>query len=187
MYYAATIITMSGVYDKSLAVWMASATAILNFLITIPAIYLVEKIGRRPLTLLSLAGVIMSLSFLAIAFQVIEKDSPMVSHKSVDYGINSRTEFTDLVNYCNGFTDCSSCVDDPRCGYCFEDTDGGHGSCLAGDESVELGRSLFDTCSNGTIAEEKKVWALDWCPSRFSWLTLFGLCLYLIFFAPGMG
>lgn len=82
---------------------------------------------------------------------------------------------------------CSGCIEDVTCGYCFDDHEGGLGSCLAGDKSVEYGKSMFDMCSNGTIAEQKRVWAMDWCPSKYSWMTLFGLCLYLFFFGPGMG
>lgn len=104
MYYAATIITMSGVYDKSVAVWMASATAILNFLINFLGIYLVEKIGRRLLTLVSLVGVVASLGFLAIAFQVIEKDAPMITYNSTDYGPNATDEIRNLVDHCRTYT-----------------------------------------------------------------------------------
>ena len=201
--YSATIITMSGVYDKSVAVWMASGTAIVNFLITIPAIYLVEKIGRRSLTLLSLTGVTLSLAFLAIAFNVIEKDAPKINYISTNYGFNSSNATIELVNHCGLYTGsvfkfwiyliqcfssgCSECIEDNQCGYCFDDHEDGLGSCLAGDVAVENGKSIFGMCSNGTIAEAKRVWATDWCPSKYSWLTLLGLCIYLVFFAPGMG
>lgn len=100
MYYAATIIESSGVYDKSIAVWMASATAILNFIVNIPGIYLVEKVGRRLLTLVSLAGVVASLGFLAIGYHVIEKDAPLVTSNTTDYGFNSTDSTIDLVNHC---------------------------------------------------------------------------------------
>lgn len=40
-------------------------------------------------------------------------------------------------------------------------------------------------CANGTTGDY--VWATTWCPSPYSWLVLFGLCLYLLAFAPGMG
>lgn len=103
MYYAATIITMSGVYDKSVAVWMASATAILNFLINFLGIYLVEKIGRRLLTLVSLAGVVLSLAFLAIAFQVIDKDAPAVTYNSTEYGFDPSNETIALVDHCRSY------------------------------------------------------------------------------------
>ena len=28
-------------------------------------------------------------------------------------------------------------------------------------------------------------WAYDYCPSKYAWMAVFGLVLYLAFFAPG--
>ena len=55
-YYSATIIQMSGVRDTSTIIWLAAATASVNCLFTFVGLYLVEKIGRRKLTLGSLLG-----------------------------------------------------------------------------------------------------------------------------------
>ena len=38
------------------AIWLAAVTASVNFMFTLLGLYLVEKIGRRPLTLGSLLG-----------------------------------------------------------------------------------------------------------------------------------
>jgi len=55
-YYSATIIRMSGVEDASTAIWLAAATAFVNFIFTFVGLLLVDRIGRRPLTLGSLTG-----------------------------------------------------------------------------------------------------------------------------------
>ena len=55
-YYSATIIKMSGVRSESTAIWLSAVTAAVNFVFTFVGLYLVEKIGRRPLTLASLIG-----------------------------------------------------------------------------------------------------------------------------------
>jgi hypothetical protein len=47
---------MSGVKSDETAVWYAALMAAVNFLFTFVGLYLVEKIGRRPLTLASQAG-----------------------------------------------------------------------------------------------------------------------------------
>ena len=47
---------MSGVKDVSTAIWLASLTAFINFAFTLVGLYLVDKIGRRKLTLGSLLG-----------------------------------------------------------------------------------------------------------------------------------
>ena len=55
-YYSATIITMAGVRSTRTAIWLSALTNSVNFLFTMVGVYLVEKMGRRPLTLLSLLG-----------------------------------------------------------------------------------------------------------------------------------
>ena len=45
--------------------------------------------------------------------------------------------------------------------------------------------------SNLTVKDvchgEGRLWYTRGCPSRFGWLALVGLALYIIFFSPGMG
>lgn len=45
--------------------------------------------------------------------------------------------------------------------------------------------------SNNTVKEvclgEEREWYTRGCPSRFGWLALIGLALYILFFSPGMG
>ena len=55
-YYSATIIQMTGIRDTSMAIWLAAMTAGVNFVFTILGVWLVERIGRRPLILGSLTG-----------------------------------------------------------------------------------------------------------------------------------
>lgn len=55
-YYSATILQMSGVEDDRLAIWLAALTAFINFIFTLVGVWLVERMGRRKLTLGSLAG-----------------------------------------------------------------------------------------------------------------------------------
>jgi SP family myo-inositol transporter-like MFS transporter 13 len=56
MYYSATIIEMSGVGNVSTAIWLAALTSAVNFLFSFVGLFLVDQIGRRPLTLGSLTG-----------------------------------------------------------------------------------------------------------------------------------
>lgn len=50
------------------------------------------------------------------------------------------------------------------------------GACLISNSTV---RGLCDG--------ESRLWYTRGCPSRFGWLALIGLALYIIFFSPGMG
>jgi SP family myo-inositol transporter-like MFS transporter 13 len=47
-------------------------------------------------------------------------------------------------------------------------------------------QSLNGTACHST-SQDNWVWSSSWCPSAYSVLSLFGLCLYLTSFAPGMG
>ena len=55
-YYGSTIIQAAGLRDKSTVIWAAAGASAISFLASLVGLYLVEKIGRRPLTLLSLLG-----------------------------------------------------------------------------------------------------------------------------------
>ncbi|KAI1306076.1 Proton myo-inositol cotransporter [Halotydeus destructor] len=179
MYYSATIIQMSGVYDKSTAVWLAAITAVVNFLCNFIGVYLVEKIGRRSLTLGSLVGMILSLCVLAAGFQAGAHVAPGVSFVS-----NNSLDMS-----CTMYTGCNDCTGSDGCGFCFDDlgNDEASGSCITANSFDPALKSLAGRCMNGTMAEDKLVWAKDWCPSKYSISTLIGLCMYLIFYGPGMG
>lgn len=79
MYYSATIIQMAGFWDTSKAIWLSALVASVNFLCTFVGLYLVEKVGRRRLTLGSLLGVVLSLAFLAVGFIVVDSNSYAVT------------------------------------------------------------------------------------------------------------
>ncbi|XP_065313731.1 proton myo-inositol cotransporter-like isoform X2 [Gordionus sp. m RMFG-2023] len=217
MYYSATIIEMSGVRDKSKAIWLSAATAFVNFVCTFLGLYLVEKIGRRTLTLFSLAGVIISLSLLAIGFQLAAVLSPPVTYHPKEFANNP----------CDAYTYCYACVEDRSCGFCYvEDPEDRNralnGSCLPTTRDNST-RPYYGRCMNGipTLADETPmeqdkenfykvqgnkarnyeykgskrsikndddlIWAYNFCPTEFYWLPIFGLFCYLFFFAPGMG
>ena len=182
MYYSATIIQLSGVKSDSMAIWLASLTAAVNFLFTIVGLWLVERIGRRHLTLGSLIGTTISLAILAIGFQVAAFHSPPVTIKAP---FNTTQE-----QQCANYTFCNSCMTDKFCGFCYDDLDSGpeNGSCLAVPVNKygqpESNRSLNGRCVNPSKHVE---WAYNSCPTNSAWVATFGLVLYLVCFAPGMG
>lgn len=76
MYYSTSIVKMGGIRSVTVAEWLTSVTSGFNFVCTFLGIYLVEKIGRRKLTLWSVAGVIFCLILLGIGFTLIAKEAP---------------------------------------------------------------------------------------------------------------
>lgn len=174
MYYGATIIQMSGVHDASKAIWLAAALSFVNFACSFIGMGLVERVGRRLLTLVSLAGVIASLSVLALGFQLADMESPSVGPSIVPSS-----------GICGNFSTCSSCTESSGCGYCFiPDAPTSNSTCLPVNAN-NLDVSLVGSCQQATAAPF--VWAYNWCPSRYAWMTIMGLILYLFFFAPGLG
>ena len=84
MYYSATIIQMAGFYDTAKAIWLSAMVAGVNFLCTFLGLYLVERVGRRRLTLGSLLGVVLSLAFLAVGFMIVDSAGYPVSEYFYD-------------------------------------------------------------------------------------------------------
>ena len=192
MYYSATIIQMSGVHDKSTAVWMSAATASVNFILSFVGLALVERLGRRLLILSSLFGVIFALLLLGVGFQLAENNSP-----SITFHTTNQSE-------CSIATNCNQCLQS-RCGFCYYEDNSqltsplttqsswlglskpdSNGTCLLVDSNDPLHAAGHTLCSNGSNPTTDLVWANNWCPSKYSWMTLAGLMLYLFFFAPGM-
>ena len=56
MYYAGTIVVMAGFTDVSLAIWITAVIGFVGFASTFVGLFLVERAGRRCLTLGSLLG-----------------------------------------------------------------------------------------------------------------------------------
>ncbi|GFO15459.1 solute carrier family 2 (facilitated glucose transporter), member 13 [Plakobranchus ocellatus] len=175
MYYSASIIKMAGVRDQQTAIWLTSMTAGVNFAFTLIGLWLVERIGRRKLILSSLAGVIASLVVLGVAFQLIAYNTPPVSQFDPLHKNNS----------CSSYKWCEACIDDSSCGFCYRGNVGSiNGSCLAKSPKKDT-HSAYGPCEAG--AGGRETWALDYCLTSYSWMAIFGLVLYLMFFAPGMG
>ena len=164
MYYSATIIQMAGFHDDSQAIWLSSIVAFSNFAFTILGLYLVERAGRRRLTLYSLAGVALALGLLGTGFYMAEVNSPRTTGLGV----------------CSVYDTCFDCVADNHCGYCpTTSTLNLPGFCFPGNASSPTSGS----CSRET-------WHFSHCPGSSSasgWFILLALFIYLAAFAPGMG
>lgn len=65
--YAPTIFEQSGVHSPVLSVLLGTGVTFINFVITIIAISLIDKLGRKPLLVFSTAGVVVCLCILGIA------------------------------------------------------------------------------------------------------------------------
>uniref|UniRef100_A0A674E7C8 Proton myo-inositol cotransporter n=1 Tax=Salmo trutta TaxID=8032 RepID=A0A674E7C8_SALTR len=180
MYYGATILQMSGVRDDKVAIWLAGVTAFTNFLFTLLGVWLVERVGRRKLTLASIIGTCLSLSLLAIGFLLSAQHTPPVTLHPTDPSMVNST--------CNRHLLCEPCMLDPGCGFCFRENSTAlfASSCVPVD-TASTEKAAWGRCSNSTQLRVHTYWAYNYCPTSYSWVVLLGLVLYLAFFAPGMG
>ncbi|KAG6615957.1 putative proton myo-inositol cotransporter [Phytophthora cinnamomi] len=97
MYYGATIIQMAGFTDPTTAIWLSALVSFSNFIFTFVGIYLVERAGRRILTLGSLAGVFFSLVALGGSFYAAEKESVEVKGTGACAGISTGIVITGIL------------------------------------------------------------------------------------------
>jgi len=178
MYYSASIIQSAGVQDEKAIIWLAAAVAFGNFFFTLISFFLIEKVGRRKLTLASVLGVVVALCLLAATFYMLDHNSLHVTH---DVPSNITTG-------CGQFTDCTSCVMSSNCGFCYVDTGGEfmNGSCLAnGPHDTQ---PLF--CYSEPYMHSTSVtveWSNEICPSSYASLAVFAMIFYLAMFEIGLG
>ncbi|GAU90253.1 hypothetical protein RvY_02699-2 [Ramazzottius varieornatus] len=185
IYYSATIIQLAGVRDTTVVIWISSLVFAINLLATLIGLGLVERIGRRPLTLFSLLGVLVGLVIMAIGFQLTTLNTPLVTYEekhvsSEDTGV------------CHPYLTCEACVEDVSCGYCYvlgDDSSAIQGSCSQVRPSpLDISHAIEGRCANMTGASDLNLhWTYDHCPSWFTWVPLMGLMLYLVFYGQGMG
>ncbi|XP_010579388.1 PREDICTED: proton myo-inositol cotransporter, partial [Haliaeetus leucocephalus] len=181
MYYSATILQMSGVEDDRLAIWLAALTAFINFIFTLVGVWLVERMGRRKLTLGSLTGTAVALIILASGFLLSAQVSPRITLNPPDPSHQNST--------CTKYSYCNGCMLDPDCGLCYKLNKSSvvESSCIPVDKDSTM-KAAWGRCSNETVFKKEDLfWAYNFCPTPYSWTALLGLILYLIFFAPGMG
>jgi MFS transporter, SP family, galactose:H+ symporter len=68
IYYAPTIFQAAGFKSASVAIMATTGVGIVNVLMTVVALLLLDRVGRRPLLLIGMAGMVVSLAILGTAF-----------------------------------------------------------------------------------------------------------------------
>ncbi|KAL3657386.1 hypothetical protein V7S43_017705 [Phytophthora oleae] len=169
MYYGATIIQLAGFTDPTTAIWLSALVSFSNFIFTFVGIYLVDRQGRRLLTLGSLVGIVLSLTALGASFYASE----LQSVESVGVG------------GCSQFSTCLDCIASTTCGFCSE-----------GKLSIDAAVTTTNLCLPGTPIStaqgscSQSNWSFESCPSKShtaGWVVFMALFMYLACFASGMG
>lgn len=82
IYYAPTIFQLAGLHSASAAILATVGVGAVNVLLTIVALRLLDRVGRRPLLLYGLVGMVISLGVLGGAF-LLAGSSPIVAWLAV--------------------------------------------------------------------------------------------------------
>ena len=70
IYYAPTIFKSAGFESNITAIYATVGVGIINFLMTVVAVYFTDKIGRKPLLYFGLSGIMVSLIALGFSFEL---------------------------------------------------------------------------------------------------------------------
>ncbi|TXG69738.1 hypothetical protein EZV62_004673 [Acer yangbiense] len=176
LYYSPTIVQFAGFASKSTAMALSLVTSGLNAIGSIVSMFFVDRYGRRRLMMISMVGLISCLVALTIVFSQASSHAPSISPlESRRFGTNSTCPaFQDAKDL--GKWNCMSCVR-AKCGFCAH---AGNeylpGACLADGKAIE-----------GQCTGEHRVYFKNGCPSKFGFLAVVFLGLYIITYSPGMG
>ncbi|KDP36441.1 hypothetical protein JCGZ_09511 [Jatropha curcas] len=176
MYYSPTIVQFAGFASNSVALALSLITSGLNALGTVISMAFIDRYGRRRLMLVSMVGVITFLVALSIVFMEASAHAPKIS--SIDtahFGANSTCptylKATDASKW-----NCMSCLK-VDCAFCSNKASEYHpGAC------VDSTKAMKSACG-----AEHRVFFEKGCPSKFGFLAIVLLALYIISYAPGMG
>ena len=182
MYYCGTIFVMAGYIDPTLAIWLSAAVSLIGWLFCFLGVVAVERMGRRRLTLTSLAGVIVALVALGGGFKYSEMTSETVVGGSGD---------------CARYSSCFDCVADDTCGFCPSASDAGY--CVPGNATAPTLGAAAAMCNSTTSAggrNSTRRWFSQstGCPASGrdgsnlgGKISLVATAAYLAAFQPGMG
>lgn len=119
MYYSPSIVQLAGFASNRTALLLSLITSGLNAFGSILSIYFIDKTGRKKLALISLIGVVFSLTLLTVTFREAEIHSPMVSLIESSSFNNTCPDFkTATMN--NEKWNCMRCLKatSTSCGFC---------------------------------------------------------------------
>nr|CAG8524735.1 8231_t:CDS:10 [Entrophospora candida] len=126
MYYGGTILKMAGFAIIKEAIVFSILVSITNFVATVVALYVIDRVGRRTILLYTIIATVIGLFLLGIGFVSIVGLVPK-QDTCTDYG-----------------TRCAACVIDDRCGF------SKHlgGICSPKNDHEEF----YDSCPDGSLA-----------------------------------
>lgn len=174
MYYSPSIVQFAGFASNKTALALSLITSSLNWLCTLVSMAFVDRYGRRKLMIVSMYGIISCLVVLSIIFSQASIHSPKIDQvESTRFANSTCTSFIQANNPSNW--NCMKCLK-VECGFCANKIEFNPGACFAKNDVLQ------DSCH-----AQGRTWFKDGCPSKFGFLAVIFLGLYIIVYAPGMG
>ncbi|KAL6740362.1 hypothetical protein Aduo_013723 [Ancylostoma duodenale] len=181
MYYTGHIIRSSGVKDPHTTIWISVGTAAVNFLGTFIPMALVERMGRRPLFMLSVTGVLIALLAMGTTFVFINRDSDIVLH---DRSFANESNFDETQAQCSSYSNCDHCVTNEKCGFCLlKETQSGYCLQRAHAEAGEV--SAVGPCSSIGAMQSDYEWDANSCKTKLTGVFIAVMLFYLLSFSSG--
>jgi len=184
LYYSLEIISMAG-FVTELAMMQAVFTmGSFGTIGLMCGFFLIDRVGRRVLAIVSGVGTSLCLFALAVSFALGNTHSPV----SVFLPGVADQCVVDTSGR-NPISTCQSCLAVPGCGYCSlpPGVPGQYqefpGHCFAGIGQGNY--SALDACSQLGTGNMRLY--QSGCPSGFGWLSMGALCLFQTFFQLGLG
>lgn len=176
MYYSPTIVQFAGFASKKTALALSLVTSGLNAVGSIISMCFVDRYGRRRLMIVSMFGIISCLIVLSIVFFQAAAHAPAIStFESTRFGGNSTCPSYSSIP--DGSWNCMRCLKAKECAFCSGPGNGYHpGACLASTNDVR-----------GACSAEHRTWYTEGCPSKFGFLAVIILGMYIVSYSPGMG
>ncbi|PVD24740.1 hypothetical protein C0Q70_15225 [Pomacea canaliculata] len=163
IYYSGTVLKMAGFPAKS-AVWLVVLPNALLFIAGFIAVFVVDRMGRRPL----LIG-----SMIAVGLE-----QPRCQHhtRGDDGQRNGNTSLP------AGIQHVRQLHQRQRLRLLLQQHDVIRQLPAHGREEL----SLYGRCNSSTMGEAGLSFAYGYCPSQYNWITVVGMALFVFLFSPGM-
>ncbi|ESQ55796.1 hypothetical protein EUTSA_v10024765mg [Eutrema salsugineum] len=180
MYYSPSIVQFAGYASNSTAMALSLITSGLNAVGSIVSMMFVDRYGRRKLMIISMFGIITCLIILATVFSQAAIHAPKIDAvESTTFAPNAT---------CPAFVPLTTTNAPPSRWNCMKCLKSECGFCASGSQPYAPGACVvLSDDMKATCHSKGRTYFKDGCPSKFGFLAIVFLGLYIIVYAPGMG
>ncbi|XP_010449779.1 PREDICTED: inositol transporter 4-like [Camelina sativa] len=180
MYYSPSIVQFAGYASNKTAMALSLITSGLNAVGSIVSMMFVDRYGRRKLMIISMFGIITCLIILASVFSQAAIHAPKID------AMESRTFAPNAT--CPAYVPLAAENAPPSRWNCMKCLRSECGFCASGVQPYAPGACVvLSDDMKATCGSRGRTYFKDGCPSKFGFLAIVFLGLYIIVYAPGMG